>query len=74
MTQSPDTKGLSVFEKYLTRPEFELFLTSNSKELLQIARERSPDIILMDVGMAELAGRKMPELLKKDGNTGHIPG
>lgn len=50
-----------------------LYYAENGREGLQQAREKRPDLILLDIMMPEMDGFEMLEGLKEDENLSHIP-
>lgn len=46
---------------------------SHGAEGIHVARERLPDLILMDVAMPIMDGLEASEMLKRDPRTAHIP-
>lgn len=52
---------------------FEVIEAHNGEEGVQLARERSPDLIIMDLSMPVLDGWGAVKKLKSDPGTAHIP-
>jgi CheY-like chemotaxis protein len=52
--------------RYLTREGFEVMVASGGKEGLRMAREMKPDVITLDVMMAEMDGWSVIAALKAD--------
>lgn len=76
-----DPINMKVFSKILTkRGGFEVKGTENVDEVIMMAKEGIPDVILMDVSLGNsyyqgkpVDGIKITQLLKGDENTKHIP-
>lgn len=47
--------------------------TSNGNEVLDLAREHNPDLILMDIQLPEVSGLDVTKWLKDDDELKHIP-
>ena len=47
--------------------------TSNGNEVLDLAREHKPDLILMDIQLPEVSGLDVTKWLKEDEGLKHIP-
>ncbi len=52
---------------------FEVFVASNGKECLDMAFEKKPDLILMDINMPEMDGITALKELKNNSSTMDIP-
>jgi DNA-binding response OmpR family regulator len=53
--------------------EYKVFVASNGKEGIKIAKEILPDAIITDVVMPEMDGFELCKILKTDASTSHIP-
>jgi signal transduction histidine kinase/DNA-binding response OmpR family regulator len=62
-----------LMSRYLTKEGFHVLVASGGKEGLQIARESKPDLITLDVLMAEMDGWAVLSELKADSATENIP-
>jgi len=62
-----------VLEYNLKLDGFEVLLAEDGAAGLKIAREKQPDVILLDWLMPETSGLQVLKDLKKDVNTKHIP-
>lgn len=47
--------------------------TRNGKEVLELARQHTPDLILMDIQLPEVSGLDVTRWLKNDQGLKHIP-
>ena len=52
---------------------YEVFTADTGKEALEIAKNRHPDIIILDIIMPDIDGGKIAEMLKEDHSTRDIP-
>jgi diguanylate cyclase (GGDEF)-like protein len=57
----------------LLRGKYELLVATNGLKAIAIAKEKMPDLILMDVMMPEMDGFSAAEVIKKDELTSDIP-
>ncbi|MDR1939102.1 MAG: hybrid sensor histidine kinase/response regulator [Tannerellaceae bacterium] len=57
----------------LKKEGYSLLAADNGREALQLARERRPNIILLDVMMPGMDGYEVLQQLKTDPDTNHIP-
>jgi DNA-binding response OmpR family regulator len=62
-----------VLEYNLKLDGFEVYLAEDGAAGLELARERGPDVILLDWLMPEMSGLQVLAELRNDGNTAHIP-
>lgn len=54
-------------------PHYNVLLAKDGKEAIAIAKEKYPDIILLDILMLEMHGLECCKLLKADPDVRHIP-
>lgn len=57
----------------LLKPFYEILLANNGEKALFVAREKVPDLILLDIMMPGMSGFDVCEELKKDARTAGIP-
>jgi len=57
----------------LTKKGYSVFEAANGKEALDLARERHPDLITLDVQMPDISGFDVTAVLKNDDDTKDIP-
>lgn len=57
----------------ILRPEYEVLLANNGERALMIAREKIPDLILLDIMMPGISGFEVCNILKGDPVTADIP-
>jgi CheY-like chemotaxis protein len=67
----PDIRDLITFT--LGFAGYEVVAASNGEEAVKLAREVTPDLILMDVRMPRLTGYEACAQIKEDPKTRHIP-
>jgi DNA-binding response OmpR family regulator len=60
-------------EKALIRAGYEVISAGDGEEGLRLARESSPDLILLDMMLPKIAGQDVLHTLKRDSRTKHIP-
>jgi DNA-binding response OmpR family regulator len=68
-----DEDILELVRLRLTRSGYETVLARNGAEALEAARERQPDVALLDVSMPAVNGYEVSAALKSDPRTKHIP-
>ena len=68
-----DEDILELVRLRLTRSGYETVLARNGAEALEAARERKPDLALLDVSMPAMNGYEVTEALKRDPLTKDIP-
>ena len=57
----------------LLSPEYTVFFATDGFKGIEQAREKKPDLILLDIMMDTINGYEVCKLLKKDGETAEIP-
>lgn len=60
-------------ERALARAGYEVSSAADGEEALHVARERMPDLILLDMLLPKLSGPEVLMALKKDDSTKGIP-
>jgi DNA-binding response OmpR family regulator len=68
-----DEDILELVRLRLTRSGYDTVLARNGAEALEAARERQPDVALLDVSMPAMNGYEVSAALKSDPLTKHIP-
>ncbi|GAI86677.1 unnamed protein product [marine sediment metagenome] len=53
--------------------DFEVLKTKNGKEVLDMAKQMKPDIIIADIELSEMEGFRVLEAIKKDPDIKDIP-
>jgi CheY-like chemotaxis protein len=64
---------LRTLEKILIRAGYSVIPLSLGREAIKIAKERSPDLIILDIMMPDMDGGDVAFVLKNDSETKNIP-
>jgi CheY-like chemotaxis protein len=64
---------INLLQRKLTEAGYEVFLAKNGQEGLDLMRQKSPDIILLDIIMPKMGGFEVLEEKIKDENLKNIP-
>jgi signal transduction histidine kinase/DNA-binding response OmpR family regulator len=62
-----------IMQRFLSREGFDVITSMSGQEGLRLAREQSPDVILLDVRMPNLNGWQVLSRLKSDPDLANIP-
>ena len=68
-----DNSARLLAQRTLEPMGFEVLLADNGVSGLELARERSPDVILLDIGLPKMDGREMLEAISLDPALADIP-
>ncbi|ARN75328.1 ATP-binding protein [Oceanicoccus sagamiensis] len=68
-----DPVALALTERFLHRGDFNIILSDSGKEGIQLAEQKSPDIILLDLMMPGIDGWTVLSVLKENIHTQNIP-
>jgi CheY-like chemotaxis protein len=68
-----DKVTLRTLEKILIRAGYSVIPLSLGKEAIKIAKDRSPDLIILDIMMPDMDGGDVAAVLKDDPETKSIP-
>lgn len=63
----------AVFTQWLERAGHEVVLASNAEDGIDIARQKQPDLVLMDVVLPGMSGFQATRALSRDAATSKIP-
>ena len=63
----------AVFTQWLEKAGHEVLSTDNAEDGLQMARNQSPQLVLMDVVLPGMNGFQATRALSRDADTSHIP-
>jgi len=64
---------LKMYSEYLSTQGFEVLTASNGEEGIKTAKEKKPDVILLDIIMPKLNGLDVLKNLKQDPDLKNIP-
>ena len=64
---------LDLIEYNLKKEDFDVLKAEDGKEGIQMAREHSPDLILLDIMMPKMDGLEAVEVIRDDEELKHIP-
>lgn len=67
-----DLANLRLFRNLLQISNYTILEANNGKKAVELAREKKPDLILMDVQLPVMDGLEATKILKADGNTKNI--
>lgn len=65
--------NMKLFNDLLQAHGYQTLQTKDGREVLGIAREHRPDLILMDIQLPEISGLDITRMLKADEALKHIP-
>lgn len=65
--------NMKLFHDLLEAHGIDTLETRNGNEVLDIAREKKPDLILMDIQLPEISGLDVTKMLKEDEELKSIP-
>jgi two-component system cell cycle response regulator DivK len=65
--------NMKLFHDLLESQGYNILQTKNGIEALKIAREKKPDLILMDIQLPEVSGLEVTKWIKEDENISSIP-
>ena len=68
-----ETDFIELISYHVQQAGFEVFAAETGRQGLQLVRERAPDIILLDMGLPDIDGLSVCEILRRDPLTAHIP-
>jgi light-regulated signal transduction histidine kinase (bacteriophytochrome) len=68
-----DLLARQTMDIFLTREGYKVRCAPNGEMALMLAREDSPELILLDIRLPDMNGFEVCRRLKKDPQTGHIP-
>jgi CheY-like chemotaxis protein len=68
-----DRTTLKMLEKLLIRSGYSVIPLSLGKEAIRIAKERSPDVVILDIMMPDMDGGEVANILKSEPATKNIP-
>ena len=63
--------NMKLFEDLLEAHGYDTIQTSDGRDVLDIARDKKPDLIIMDIQLPEISGLEVTALLKKEDDLKH---
>ncbi len=68
-----DEMNLNLHQQIFQKADVTVYLAHSGRECLEIARQKVPDLILMDLGMPGMDGFETTQALKENADTSPIP-
>ena len=68
-----NSNNLNVLGNIFLKENYQVSIASKGFNAIQIAKNRTPDLILLDISMPEMDGFEVCKILKSDALTAHIP-
>lgn len=65
--------NMKLFDDLLSAHGYETVKTRDGRQVLDLAREHSPSLIIMDIQLPEVSGLEVTQWLKKDPDLKSIP-
>jgi two-component system, cell cycle response regulator DivK len=65
--------NMKLFNDLLQAHGYETIQTMDGREVLQLARDHGPDLIIMDIQLPEISGLEVTKMLKADDRLKGIP-
>ena len=65
--------NMKLFNDLLQAHGYETLQTMDGRDVLKLAREHSPDLIIMDIQLPEISGLEVTKMLKADDELKDIP-
>jgi len=65
--------NMKLFNDLLRAHGYETVQTIDGRDVLELARQHEPDLILMDIQLPEISGLDVTRMLKADDGLKHIP-
>src|SRR5437879_11590487 len=65
--------NMKLFNDLLQAHGYNTLQTKDGREVMKIARQNRPDLILMDIQLPEISGLEITKMLKADDELCHIP-
>ena len=65
--------NMKLFKDLLEAHEINTIETNDGRNVIYMATEHKPDLILMDIQLPEISGLEVTKMLKADENLKHIP-
>lgn len=65
--------NMKLFHDLLEAHDIDTVQTRNGKDVLELARDNAPDLILMDIQLPEISGLDLTQMLKEEDDLKEIP-
>ena len=65
--------NMQVFKDLLEAHGYQILMSRDGRDVLKIAQESKPDLILMDIQLPGISGLKLTKMIKEDRNLRAIP-
>ena len=65
--------NMKLFNDLLQAHGYETLQTKDGRDVVKLATDNKPDLILMDIQLPEISGLELTKMLKADNNLKHIP-
>lgn len=65
--------NMKLFNDLLQAHGYSTVQTMDGRDAIRLAREHSPDLVLMDIQLPEISGLEVTKMLKADDDLKHIP-
>jgi len=65
--------NMKLFNDLLQAHGYDTVQTMDGRDVLDLARSKKPDLILMDIQLPEISGLEVTKMLKADDDLKHIP-
>ncbi len=68
-----DAMNRDMLSRRLARRKFEVIMAEDGEEAVNLARQESPDLILMDISLPKMDGLEATRILKGSPDTASVP-
>ena len=65
--------NMKLFRDLLEAHKINTIETRNGNDVMDLAREKTPDLVLMDIQLPEISGLDVTKMMKEDDDLKHIP-
>ena len=65
--------NMKLFNDLLQAHGYTTIQTKDGRDVLKLAREHKPDLVIMDIQLPEISGLELTKMLKADDELKHIP-
>lgn len=64
---------IGIISDILEYAKYEIIAATNGEEAIELAKQKRPDLILLDIMMPDISGEDVAEMLSDDPSTADIP-